>query len=71
MIRTIIDAYGLGALSTQQLFGFLRQPEREIIDVEYEDLSDQIESNPQLPSEQKNILQPILLAKDYADTDNQ
>lgn len=71
MLRTIIDTYGLGALSIQQIFGFPKQTKREIIDVEYEDLSDQIESNPQLPSEPKNILQPTLLAKDYADTDNQ
>lgn len=45
--------------------------EREIIDVEYEDLSDQIESNHQLPSEHKNILQPILLTKNHADTNNE
>lgn len=71
MFRTIINTYGLGALSIQQLFGFPRPPEREIIDVEYEDLSDQIESNHQIPSEPQNIHQPILLTKDHADTDNQ
>ena len=70
MLRTIIDLYGLGALSTQQLFGFPRQPEREIIDVEYEDLSDQIESNSQLTDKPIPKVQPMLIAMNYADTDN-
>ncbi len=70
MLRTIIDLYGLGALSTQQLFGFPRQPEREIIDVEYEDLSDQVESNLQLTDKPIPEVQPVLIAMDYADTDN-
>lgn len=71
ILRTIIDTYGLGALSIQRIFGFPRRSEREIIDMEYEDLSDQIESNPQLPIEPQNILQPILLAENYADTNNE
>lgn len=70
MLRTIIDLYGLGALSTQQLFGFPRQPEREIIDVEYEDISDQVESNSQLTDKPIPEVQPVLIAMDHADTDN-
>ncbi len=70
MLRTIINLYGLGALSTQQLFGSPRQPEREIIDVEYEDLSDQVESNHQLTDKPIPEVQPVLIAMDYADTDN-
>ena len=70
MLRTIIDLYGLGALSIQQLFGFPRQPEREIIDVEYEDLSDQVENNHQLTDKSISEVQPVLIATDYADTDN-
>lgn len=70
MLRTIIDLYGLGALSTQQLFSFPRQPEREIIDVEYEDLSDQVENNHQLTDKSISEVQPVLIATDYADTDN-
>ena len=70
MLRTIIDLYGLGALSTQQLFVFPRQPEREIIDVEYEDLSDQVENNHQLTDKSISEVQPVLIATDYADTDN-
>ena len=49
MIRSIIEAYGLGALSIQQLMGMPKEQEREIIDVEYEDLSDQINDNHSLP----------------------
>lgn len=70
MLRTIIDLYGLGVLSTQQLFGFPRQPEREIIDVEYEDLSDQVENNHQLTDKSISEVQPVLIATDYANTDN-
>lgn len=44
--------------------------EREIIDVEYEDLSDQIESNPQLTDNPIPEVQPVLIAMDYADTNN-
>lgn len=44
--------------------------EREIIDVEYEDLSGQIESNRQLTDSSAPEVQPILKAIDYADTDN-
>ena len=70
MLRTIIDLYGLWALSTQQLFGSPRQSEREIIDVEYEDLSNQIESNSQLTDKPIPEVQPVLIAMNYADTDN-
>lgn len=70
MIRTIIETYGLGALSIQQIMGFPKEPKREIIDVDYVDLSDEIESTHQLPNESKPILQPILI-ETYADTDNQ
>lgn len=70
MIRTIINAYDLGALSIQQIFGFPRQPEREIIDVEYEDLSAQVESNHQLTDKPIPEVQPVLIAMDYADSNN-
>ena len=49
MIRSIIEAYGLGAISIQQLMGMPIVQEREIIDVDYEDLSDQIEKAHSLP----------------------
>ena len=49
MIRSIIEAYGLGAISIQQLMGTPKEQEREIIDVDYEDLSDQIEETYSLP----------------------
>ena len=71
MMRTILEMYGLGGLSIGQIMGFPREPEREIIDVEYEDISDQIEENHQLTSEPIPEVQPILIAKDYADSDNQ
>lgn len=41
MIRNIIERYGLGAIPISRLFGEMIEPPREIIDVEYEDLSDQ------------------------------
>ena len=71
MNRTIIETYGLGGLSIQQIFGLAREPKREIIDVEYEDVSDQIDENHQLSSEPIPEVQPILIATDYADSDNQ
>lgn len=43
-MRSIIEQYGLGAISITRLFGEMVGPPREIIDVEYEDLSDQIET---------------------------
>jgi len=70
MIRHIIEAYGVGAISTQQLFGFYREEPREIIDVEYEDLSDEIENN-QLPASEPNITEPLLIPSDYADSNNE
>ena len=49
MTRSIIEAYGLGTISIQQLMGMPEVQEREIIDVDYEDLSDQIEETHSLP----------------------
>lgn len=69
MMRHIIEAYGIGALSIQQLFGFNREEPREIIDVEYEDLSDQIESD-KLPMSEPNTSQPLLIPSDYADSNH-
>lgn len=43
MIQNIIELYGLGAISTAQLFGELIESSREIIDVEYEDITDQVD----------------------------
>lgn len=43
-MRSIIEQYGLGAISIARLFGEMVEPPREIIDVEYEDLSEQIET---------------------------
>ncbi len=71
MNRTILETYGLGGLSIQQILGFAREPEREVIDVEYEDISDQIKESHQLTSEPIPEVQPILIATDYADSDNQ
>lgn len=50
MIRSIIEVYGLGAIPIQQLMGIPKGQEREIIDVDYENLSDQIEDSPRLSS---------------------
>ena len=70
MIHHIIEAYGIGALSMQQLFNSFREKPREIIDVEYEDLSDQIENN-QLPASEPNITEPLLIPSNYADSNNE
>lgn len=37
----MIELYGLGATSISRLFDEMIEPPREIIDVEYEDISDQ------------------------------
>lgn len=70
MIRHIIKAYGVGSISIQQLFSFYREEPREIIDVEYEDLSDQIENN-QISASEPNTIEPLLIPSDYADSDNE
>lgn len=55
MIDNIINMYELGALSIKQLFQAAAESRREIIDVEYEDLSDQIPENHDAKSEIKMI----------------
>lgn len=62
MIRHIIEAYGIGAISIQQLFKPYREEPREIIDVEYEDLSDQI----QQPSNAIEISNAELMSQTYS-----
>lgn len=70
MIPHIAEAYGVGSLAIQKLFGFYSEEPREIIDVEYEDLSDQIENN-RLSASEPNTTQPLLIPSDYADSDNE
>lgn len=65
MIRHIIESYGVGSIAMQKLFSFYREEPREVIDVEYEDLSDQINDKPEIESNQQ-----LLIAQNYADTDN-
>lgn len=69
MIRSIIDLYGLGAIPISRLFGELVEPSREIIDVEYEDLSDQIDPSV-LPDKNEHKLLEITKQKQYVDSDN-
>lgn len=69
MIRNIIELYGLGAIPISRLFGEPIEPPREIIDVEYEDLSDQ--TDPKTISTQNELkLLEINNQKQYADSDN-
>lgn len=68
MMRSIIEQYGLGAISIARLFGEMVEPPREIIDVEYEDLSEQIETKAIQPQEPK--LLETNKQKGYADSDN-
>lgn len=70
MIRHIIETYGIGSIAIQKLFSFYREEPREIIDVEYEDLSDQFENN-QLSASESNTTQPLLIPSDYADSNNE
>lgn len=68
-MRSIIEQYGLGAISITRLFGEMVGPPREIIDVEYEDLSDQIETKAIQPQEPK--LLETNKQKEYANPDNE
>lgn len=43
MMQSIINMYGLGAVSVQQVMGLVEESMCNIIDVEYEDLSDEIQ----------------------------
>lgn len=57
MIRYITELYGLGAIPISRLFGELIEPPREIIDVEYEDLSDQIDLESIPPQNELKLLE--------------
>lgn len=63
--------YGLGAIPIQQIFGHFQEPKREIIDVEYEDLSDQVENNQLLTSETNNNSKLLLSSENHADTNHE
>lgn len=43
MMQSIINMYGLGAVSVRQVMGLVEEALCDIIDVEYEDLSDELE----------------------------
>lgn len=42
-MQSIINMYGLGAVSVRQVMGLVEEALCDIIDVEYEDLSDELE----------------------------
>ena len=65
MLRT----YGLGGLPIQQILGFPREPEREIIDVEYEDITDQVDPD-STPQPEPLYLLENKKQSDYVDSDN-
>lgn len=69
MIRSIVEQYGLGAISIARLFGEMIEPQREIIDVEYEDLSDQIDPNSIQPKDELKLLENNK-QEEYANSDN-
>lgn len=69
MIRYITESYGLGAIPISHLFGELIEPPREIIDVEYEDLSDQLGLKSISPQNELKLLETNKQEK-YADSDN-
>lgn len=69
MISHITELYGLGAISVSRLFRELIEPPREIIDVEYEDLSDQIGFEPIPPQNELKLLETNKQEK-YADSDH-
>lgn len=71
MIRPIIETYECGAITIHRLFREPQEPSREIIDVEYEDISDQIEKDHLLASNSNNDNQLLITSKEYADTDNE
>ena len=43
--------YGLGKIPLQSLFGFREEPPNEVIDVEYEDLSDTVNEETETPKQ--------------------
>ncbi len=69
MMRSIIEQYGLGTISIARLFGEMIEPPREIIDVEYEDLSDQIDTKAIQLQEPK--LLETHIQEEYANSDNE
>lgn len=69
MVRTILETYGLGGLSIQQILGFPREPKREIIDVEYEDITDQVDPD-STPQREPLYLLENKKQPDYVDSDN-
>ena len=68
-MRSIVEQYGLGAISIARLFGEMIEPQREIIDVEYEDLSDQINPNSIQPKDGLKLLENNK-QEEYANSDN-
>lgn len=40
-MRTIIEMYGLGAIPISRIFEEVVEPPHEVIDVDYEDITDQ------------------------------
>lgn len=64
-MQSIINMYGLGAVSVQQVMGLIEEALCDIIDVEYEDLSDELEKNRQLP----NLKSAERLIRDQSDSD--
>lgn len=70
MYRTVIETYGLGAEVLQQLFGVRIEPPREIIDVEYEDLSDEIPSAKSICTEPQKCLEWHNTSTQDADSNN-
>lgn len=69
MIRNIIELYGLGAIPISRVFGEMIEPPREIIDVEYEDITNQVDSQALISQNEFKLLEPNK-QKQYADTDN-
>ncbi len=71
LLAHILEAYRVGSVAMSEQFSFYQKYKpREIIDVEYEDLSDQT-GNSQLSSSESNTTQKLLTPSVDADSDNE
>lgn len=55
-MRTIIEMYGLGAIPISHIFEAVVEPPHEVIDVDYEDITDQCAIPQNADSSDTNLL---------------
>lgn len=71
-MRTIIETYGLGAIPISHIFDEVVEPPHEVIDVDYEDITDQcaIPQNANSTSNKTLLLEQHINYESHVNSDN-